>query len=352
MWRMKRRDILPLAFGLLFPPVPFFTSSAQQIIPLWPHGTPEPAQTTAPEQDVTKPTDGLISGHRTARITNVTIPTMTVYAPAGKATEPHAAALVFPGGGYTRLAWDGEGVDTCKWLTSIGLTCVLVKYRVPDMGHYPQNYGDLEDAQQAMRITRAHADEWHIDPAKIGVVGFSAGGNLAVLMSTHPDERHVQTTPASADADAKIDPRANFAIVVYPAYLAVEPEKKELDPEYTPNRFTPPTFLIQAENDKSYGPNSLVYYRALMDAHVPAELHLYATGGHGFGMHPSGMPEEHWSQTAAAWLRRIGMLSEPTPRAAPGAFGSAPVSQCPVPQPPGAGKQLRQEQSIDDPVCW
>jgi acetyl esterase/lipase len=236
------------------------------------------------------------------------VPTLTVYSPPTSVQNTGAAALVFPGGGYVRLSWDGEGIDTCNWLNSIGMTCILVKYRVPEKGHYPENFADIEDAQQAMRLTRAHATEWHIDPDKIGVMGFSAGGNLAALMSTHPDDHHVETTPAASDADSKIDARANFAIVVYPAYLAIAPENKELDPVYTPNKLTPPTFLIQAENDKAYGKNAPIYYQALAAAGVPAELHMYATGGHGFGMHPPNMPEEHWPDLATVWLRSIKMI--------------------------------------------
>lgn len=293
-------------------------SAQQTVLPLWPHATPEPAQTSEHEADVTKSTDALISGHRTARLTNVTVPTITIYPPPASVKNTGAAALVFPGGGYVRLAWDGEGIDTCNWLTSIGMTCLLVKYRVPEKGHYPENFADLEDAQQAMRLSRAHAAAWHIDPARIGVIGFSAGGNLAVLMSTHTDDHHVESTPAAPDADTKIDARANFAIVVYPAYLITPSDPKNpvsppviplsLDTVYTPNDLTPPTFLIQAENDKGYGRNAPVYFQALAAKGIPTELHMYATGGHGFGIHPPGMPEEHWTDLATAWLRNIKMI--------------------------------------------
>jgi acetyl esterase/lipase len=305
---MFRMNIRVSAATLLLAVAATVSHAQQTVLPLWPHATPEPPQTTEPETDVTKPTDAFISGHRTARLTNVTIPTLAVYSPPATVKNTGAAALVFPGGGYVRLAWDGEGVDTCNWLTSIGMTCLLVKYRVPEQGHYPTNFADIEDAQQAMRLSRAHAKEWHIDPDRIGVVGFSAGGNLAVLMSTHSDDQNVETTPAAADINAKIDTRANFAIVVYPAYLVVPPENKELDPVYAPNKLTPPTFLIQAENDKGYGKNAPVYYQALAAAGIPAELHMYATGGHGFGIHPPGAPEEHWTDLATAWLRNIKMI--------------------------------------------
>ena len=331
-----------------------YTSTAQAqtepvTLPLWPHGTPETPQTTEPETDTTKPTDNILSGHRVVRLTNVTAPTLTVYPPHGQNTG--AAVLVFPGGGYRILVTDGEGTDACHWLNSIGVTCILVKYRVPqptgEAGHYPADPSDLEDAQQAMRLTRAHAADWHLDPAHIGVMGFSAGANLAALVSTHPNDDHVASTPAAPDVPGvhgrlngetmltdPISARANFAILVYPAYLVAPPDNTTLDPTYTPNEFTPSTFLIQAEND-SYGRNAIVYYAALMDAHIPAELHYYATGGHGFGMHPPNAPEENWPRLATAWLRSINILPpRDSDRRSPDAIGGGAPSPCPNPQPP------------------
>lgn len=304
---------------------------AQQVVPLWPHGTPEPPQTTEPEKDVTTDQMALINGHRTARLTNVTQPTMTVFLPL-HSTGVTSAAVVFPGGGYIRLAWDGEGVDVCHWLNSIGMACLLVKYRVPEEGHYPQNPADLQDAQQAMRVARAHAAEWHINPARIGVIGFSAGGHLAVVLSSHYDDKSVESTPAAKDVNSSISARPEFAILGYPAYLATGPEKNDLDPELVPNSRTPPTFMIQAENDKTYIDSTLVYFRALKNADVPAEMHLYATGGHGFGVHPVGFPEEHWTHTATDWLRRIGMLPEREQRIAEMPQGPATPQPCPTHQ--------------------
>ncbi len=316
-----RRLAISLAtIALLCAATPALTPAAHAqtsplTLPLWPTGTPEPPQTTAPETDTTKPTDSFISGRRVVRLTNVTVPTLTVYPPHGQ--NNGAAVLVFPGGGYRILVTDGEGTDACHWLNSIGITCILVKYRVPqpdgEAGHYPADPADLEDAQQAMRLTRAHAADWHIDPTHIGVMGFSAGANLAVLLCTHPKDDHVASTPAASEVNPTISARADFALIVYPAYLAVPPAETELFPAYAPNEFTPTTFLIQAENDHGYGHNALVYYRALMDAHIPAELHYYATGGHGFGMHPPNAPEENWPKLAEKWLRTINVLPSQRP---------------------------------------
>jgi len=350
---MVRMKYLPPALGLavfalLTPalPSPAHAQTQARTRPLWPHGTPEPPRTTDPETDTTKPTDTFISGHRVVRLTNVTIPTLTVYPPHGQNTG--AAVLVFPGGGYVRLVTDGEGTDACHWLNSVGITCILVKYRVPqppgDSGHYPADPDDLEDAQQAMRLTRAHAAEWNIDPTHIGVMGFSAGANLAVLLCTHPNDDHVASTPAAVDANTHISATADFAIIVYPAYLAIPPDNQQLNPVYAPNQFTPATFLIQAENDRSYGRNALVYYGALLDAHIPADLHYYATGGHGFGMHPPNAPEENWPRLATAWLRSINILPprdddhHNNHRDDRGTNDSGgPPSPCPTPQPPGPG---------------
>lgn len=363
MARMKTRVFAIVLTSFLLTGI---TAHTQTVMPLWPHGTPEPPQTTEPEQDVTKPTDALIDGHRTARLTNVTRPTLTVYPPAPNVGNDGAAALVFPGGGYVRLAWDGEGLDTCHWLNSIGMTCLLVKYRVPEKGRYPENPADLEDAQQAMRLARAHAALWHVDPDRIGVVGFSAGGNLAALLSNHSDDKHVESTAAAGDIPRAVRntnggvvltgiPSAHpaFAILVYPAYLSVPPENVTLDPAYTPGSYTPPTFLIQAENDKRYIDSSLVYFRALKDANVPAELHIYSTGGHGFGLHPAGFPEQHWTRTATTWLRSIGMLS---PRAKKNSRvnlqeGPPLPLPCPSQQVPIGRPTSPPQPPVDNPAC-
>lgn len=278
------------------------------VLPLWPNGTPEPPMTTEPEKDVTTPQDNPISGHRSRRLANVTKPTLSVFPPAAGIANTGTAALVFPGGGYVRLAWDGEGLDTCKWLNSIGVTCLLVKYRVPYGTHYPENPADLEDAQQAMRLSRLHAAEWHIDPHRIGAVGFSAGAHLAVALGNHPDDAHVLSTPAAKSADADISGRPDFAVVIYPGYLTAPPGLATLDPAEVPTSNTPPTFLLQAEDDPVHVQNALVYYRALLDAGVPAELHVFPTGGHGFGVFPAGKPEAHWTDLATAWLHTAGML--------------------------------------------
>ncbi len=282
-------------------------NAQQTTMPLWPNGNPEPTRVTGPEMDPTAAENHMVSGKPSVRVTNVSKPTLAVYPPPADKNNG-AAALVFPGGGYVRLSMSLEGTEVCDWLNSLGMTCVLVKYRVPEQQHYPENTEDLEDAQQAMRITRAHAAEWHIDPQKLGVIGFSAGAHLAVVLSTHPDFQGATVPPSTVDA------RPNFQMVMYPAYV-VGPDGKALAP-VLPNAQVPPTFLVQAENDYSAKVESaLGYFQALKDAKIPAELHIYTQGGHGFGLRPTEFPISRWPAVAEVWLHTIHILG---PAGAPG----------------------------------
>jgi acetyl esterase/lipase len=266
---------------------------------------------------------------------------MTVYSPEGKNTS--AAVVVFPGGGYEDLAIDLEGTEVCDWLTPKGITCVLLKYRVPGEGMYPKSAAypksgpyprspiALEDAQRTVRLVRFHAAEWHIDPHKIGVLGFSAGGHLVAAMST---EFKTRLYPA-VDAADKESCRPDFAVALYPGHLSMAaaewdaqqgvrksvvrhsghlstgPKPFELNPDIHVTSQSSPTFLLQAENDPvDYVENSLAYFAALKKASVPVEMHLYAQGGHAFGLRPAKFPITGWPQLVETWLRTIGMISE------------------------------------------
>jgi len=238
---------------------------------------------------------------------------MTVYSPQGKNTG--AAMVVFPGGGYQILAIDLEGTEVCDWLTSKGITCVLLKYRVPNSGMHwdekcrcqitPKSPTALEDAQRTVGLVRFHAAQWHIDPLKIGVLGFSAGGHLVAAMSTHFEHR---LYPAMDAAD-KESCRPDFAVALYPGHLWIDEEKLELNPDIHVTSQTPPTFLLQAEDDPVDNINhSLVYYIALKNAGVPVEMHLYAQGGHAFGLRPTGLPITGWPQLVETWLGTLGII--------------------------------------------
>jgi acetyl esterase/lipase len=236
---------------------------------------------------------------------------MTVYSPKGKNTG--AAVVVFPGGGYWALAIDLEGTEVCDWLTSKGITCVLLKYRVPGeglfprSGPYPNSPMALEDAQRTVGLVRFHAAEWHIDPHKIGVLGFSAGGHLVAAMSTNFKRR---LYPA-VDAADKESCRPDFAVALYPGHLWIDDQKFQLNPNVPVTRQTPPTFLLQAEDDPVDNINhSLVYYIALKKAGVPVEMHLYAHGGHAFGLRRTKLPVTGWPQLVETWLGTIGMIPE------------------------------------------
>ncbi len=268
---------------------------------LWPNGTPEPSHVTGPEGDMTAAEHHMVAGKPSFRLTNVDKPSLAVYPPP-EGKNRGAAALVFPGGGYVRLSMELEGTEVCQWLNTIGMTCVLVKYRVPETQHYPENTEDLEDAQQAMRMTRSNAAAWGIDPKRIGVIGFSAGAHLAVVLSTHPDFQG-KNVPAS-----KVDARPNFQIVMYPGYTSSVDGK--VPESVMPTADVPPTFLVQAENDyTAHVESSIYYFLALKNAKVPAEMHIYAEGGHGFGLRQTDVPvPTEWPVLATKWLQTIHIL--------------------------------------------
>jgi acetyl esterase/lipase len=267
---------------------------------LWPH--PMPGANPASEVDTTTDKDNLIAGRPLIRLGNVSSPTITLYSPSGKASG--AAVVVFPGGGYRILAIDLEGTEVCDWLNSIGLTCVLLKYRVPDSGPYPKSNAALQDAQRALGIVRAHAAEWHIDPHRIGVLGFSAGAHLAAALSTHFDQRLYD----SLDAVDQLSCRPDFAVIVYPGYLALSEQNFAPNPDIHVTSETPPSFIVQAEDDTVHVENSTVYFQALKNAQVPAELHIYAQGGHGYGLRRTALPVTAWPQLVETWLRTIRVL--------------------------------------------
>lgn len=280
-------------------------------IPLWP-GTPPDAKPT-PRPEYTMTGHKLIGGKTVVGVYNVSRPTMTVYAPTGENTG--AAVVVFPGGGFQGLAMDLEGTDVCDWLTPRGITCVLLKYRVPSKPYdwhcdcRPHDFAlsvpSLEDAQRALRLVRSHAAQWHIDPHKVGVLGFSAGGYLVAEVSTNFKRRLY----APVDAADKQSSRPDFAVAVYPGHLATDDDT--LNPNVAVSRETPPTFLVQAEDDYVDGVNqSLVYYTALAKAGVPAEMHLYAHGSHAFGLRRTQLPITGWPRLVEAWLRTIGVIRD------------------------------------------
>jgi acetyl esterase/lipase len=271
-------------------------------LPLWPGIAPGAPANPPAEIDTTTAKDNLIAGRPLIRLGNVYKPTLTLYAP--KANNSGAAVVVFPGGGYQILAIDLEGTEVCTWLNSIGVNCVLVKYRVPDSGPYPKSSAALQDAQRAVGMVREHAAEWHIDPHRIGVLGFSAGAHLSAALSTHFDQRLY--TPV--DAADKLSCRPDFAVIVYPGYLAIEEKGMETNPDIHPTADTPPSFIVQAEDDPVHVENAVNYFMQLKNAKVPAELHIYSQGGHGYGLRRTALPVTTWPQRVEDWFRTIKVL--------------------------------------------
>ena len=286
-------------------------SPGHKEVPIWPGAVPDARSVPGPESAATDTKD-LVAGKPWVYVSNVSQPTITVYAPKGVNTG--AAVVVFPGGGYEILAIDLEGTEACDWLTSKGITCALLKYRVPaprshpNWGAFPESPMALEDAQRAVGLVRFHAAEWHIDPHKIGVLGFSAGGHLVAAMSVHFQQR---LYPA-VDAADKESCRPDFAVAIYPGHLAID-NSFGLNPDIRTHitHETPPTFLLQNEDDHvDRVEDSLSYYAALKKAGVLVEMHLYPQGGHAFGLRRTKLPVTAWPQLVETWLGSIGMISD------------------------------------------
>ncbi|MES2162581.1 MAG: alpha/beta hydrolase [Pseudomonadota bacterium] len=307
---MPKFSIIPFVLVLLTGHVPaqaetWQPSSGQLQVPIWPGAVPDAI--SAPKAESVGPGTGH-GGWVQAR--DVSQPTMTVYAPKGRNTE--AAVVVFPGGGFKVLAMDLEGTEICDWLTSRGITCVLLKYRVPNGNHHwdekcqchvtPKIPRALQDAQRTIRLVRSRAQELHINPAKIGVIGFSAGGYLVAQTSNM-----VALTYKPVDAIDNLSSRPDFAIALYPGHLCRAGGKFDSSIRVTGQ--APPTFLLQAWDDP-VDPicNSTLYARALDQAGVPAEVHLFAKGGHAFGLRDKEHPVSSWPSLVENWLKDIGML--------------------------------------------
>jgi acetyl esterase/lipase len=265
---------------------------------LWPGKAPGDAGDLGPEKvQLTKP------GGWPKSITNVSRPTISVHRPPSD-KNTGVAVIVAPGGGYNNLAWDHEGEQVAQWLNSLGVTGILLKYRVPRRGETkgppPQA---LMDAQRALSVVRSKAKEWQIDSKRIGMLGFSAGGHLTAWASTNFDRRAYEPVD---DAD-KVSCRPDFAVLIYPGGV-VGKGSKELSPEIRVTKETPPPFFAHAGDDRVPSENSVLMYLALHKVGVPADLHIYASGGHGFGLRPTGQPCSTWPQRCADWLRAIHVL--------------------------------------------
>ena len=275
-------------------------------LPLWPENPPGEKGDLPPESDQTKPSDRAVAGRAVIRLGNVSQPTITIFAPP-KEKQTGAAILVCPGGAYQILAWDLEGTEVCTWLNSLGITGVLLKYRVPKRAGLERHAAALQDGERAMGLIRLRAAEFGIDPKRVGALGFSAGGHLAATLCSAGDSR---TYPKIDGAD-ELSARPDFAVLVYPGYLTVKEEGDKLPPELRVGAHTPPTFLVQTQDDSVRVETSLFYYLALKQAKVPAELHIYPRGGHGYGLRRTPDVVTTWPDRAADWMRALGVLKMP-----------------------------------------
>lgn len=228
----------------------------------------------------------------------VSTPTIAVYRPP-KEKDTGAAVLICPGGGFYQLSMGHEGWDVATWLNSIGVTGVLLKYRIPNREGMPRFLAALQDAQRAMSIIRSKAKEWGLDPKRIGILGFSAGGQVGADVETNFDQRKYD---AIDDID-KAETRPDFAVLIYPGGIAVRgSETPAVTPDVRVSKDTPPTFLAISNDDRG-GPENAVYlYLALKRVGVPAELHVYGEGGHGYGIRPGNAPHASWPARVADWM--------------------------------------------------
>lgn len=280
-------------------------SEVAESILLWPGEAPGEKGNIGEEHDSTKYDPNIPREKQVIRLTNVTKPSITLFkAPPDKDTG--AAVIVCPGGGYHILAWDLEGTEICEWLNSIGVTGVLLKYRVPGREGIERHVPALQDAQRAVGMVRHRAKEWGINPNRIGILGFSAGGHLAAVASNNFGSR---TYPAVDDTD-KESCRPDFTVLIYPAYLTLENDLNRLSPELPVTADTPPALMMMTQDDPVKVESVYAYAIALKNVKVRAEVHVYPTGGHGYGLRPSPDPVSHWPQRAAEWMKSQGWLEK------------------------------------------
>jgi acetyl esterase/lipase len=296
-----------LVFVLLHFPLPASATDKPLVLDVWP-GKPagDDAAKIGAERFrelIVKGKPYEVDGKPTKWLTNVTRPTLTVYRPA-KEKDTGVAIVICPGGGYWNLAWDVEGTEIAEWLNSIGITGIILKYRCPRRPGEPERLpapGPLKDAQRAVSLVRSKAKEWGIDPARIGMVGFSAGGHLVGSTCTRFEER---TYDPIDDVD-KISCRPDFGIMCYSGYFKVG---DGLTPTVKTPKNTPPLFFVHAtDDDVSDVENTITFYLALKRAKIDAEMQIFASGGHGFGVRP-GSPCHGWTRTCQEWLKNRGLL--------------------------------------------
>jgi acetyl esterase/lipase len=296
-----------MRFSLLFPVLavlPAIASQPTTVIDLWPGTPPGEVKATGPEQDTSKPGEGLVAGKPLIRLANVTKPELQVFLPPkDKATG--TAVVVCPGGAFRILAMDLEGTEVAEWLNSIGVAAIVLKYRVPTASIEPRWLTPMIDGQRAISVVRTRSAEWGINPNGIGILGFSAGGHLATRCALGFAER--KYSPAD-DAD-KASCRPDFAVLIYAAY-AYDDKAGQLASGVSVPKDSPPLFFVHAFDDQISPLNSLYLAAEAKKAGVSAEVHVYDAGGHGYGLRPqANLPVTTWPKRCEEWMQRKGWLT-------------------------------------------
>jgi acetyl esterase/lipase len=276
-----------------------------QVLNLWPGRPPGETKELPPEADQTKDTDKLIAGRRIIKLGNVSTPQIAVYRPP-KDKDTGASVVIAPGGGHHILAYDLEGTEVAEWLNSIGVTGIVLKYRVPSRTPDGKRWlAAVQDAQRAMSLVRSKTGEWQLDPQRIGILGFSAGGETAGLTALFFNER--QYPPL--DAVDQVSSRPDFAVLIYSGGIVDQKTGVLRDYVKVP-KDCPPMFFAHAWNDNVSVLNSLLLGAELKKAGVPAAMHLYPTGGHGYGLRRTEEPVTTWPDRATEWMRASGWLEK------------------------------------------
>lgn len=277
------------------------------VIPLWSGKAPGEVKEFPPEADINKPTDKPVGDRPIIKLTNVTQPTLSLYLP--KEAKSKLAVIVCPGGGHNILAFDHEGTEVAEWLNTLGVTAFVLKYRVPARNPDKRWEASVQDAQRAVSLIRHRAAEWKIDPQKIGMIGFSAGGQTAGLTALLHTQRQY---PATDEID-KVSSRPDFAALIYPAYFTKKDAPWTLADDVKVDATTPPMFFAHSANDPVTVASSVLLFAELKKNKIDGELHAYATGGHGYGIRKTGHPCNGWPQRLEEWMRSQKYLVTESP---------------------------------------
>lgn len=296
---MKIRALLFASIACLLAIVPTPGLAGEPItLDLWPDSPPGGVVELPAEADLTKPEDSLIAGRKIIKLGNVTVPQIAVY-PTDADQATGAAIVICPGGGHHILAYDLEGTEVAEWLNRQGITGIVLKYRVPFRDPGRRWLSGVQDAQRAMVLTRAHAKEWKLDPERIGMLGFSAGGEITARTAILDDRKQYE----NVDESDRLSSRPDFAVLIYPGGL-IDKEKSQLLADLAPSPRTPGMFFVHTSDDGVSSLNSLLLAAELKKVGVTAETHIYSKGGHGYGLrHVDGLPVTDWTEACGLWLK-------------------------------------------------